>query len=267
VNKFTPGEYMSDKGHPIAPAYRCVIYLMEEISIRAALIKAIGTMKGIPTLLEFMRRNLPESQIEDREDFDRKMDFLIRETPVSTAEELEKSEFAILHAHGLSSMWSSVEANMEDTFVNLIVREPSNISAIAQAFPRLRAFSAPLTEADARHLARKWEAACPEVDIDGRWISMAALCGVTVTSDAQQDTGVREINEVRNCILHRHGVIDQRAVNKAPTLAPFLGQNLQIDSTRYMSYFDALTGFIVRLTTALEASPYAAMAPLASQTI
>ncbi len=151
---------------------------------------------------------------------------------------------------------------MEDTFVNLLLADPSIEKTVSTAL-NIKPPSA-VAEADVRRFVKKWETKEPAEPIAIRWIDMLTRCGVRVRHEPHSDEIVNEINEVRNCILHRHGIIDTKAVAKASTLGPLLGQAIAIDSPQYMAYFDGLAGFVARVSSALNESKYEAIPPTAA---
>lgn len=63
-------------------------------------------------------------------------------------------------------------------------------------------------------------------------------------------------NALRNAIVHRGGLIDERAVHQAPALSPLLGTKCIIRSTEFLKYHQAVSACLVALIGSIVASPY-----------
>jgi hypothetical protein len=239
------------------PATNCIIYLVEEVKIQSTLMRAVGAIKGLPALLELARAHAQLPPGVDRADFDSKLKTLIAETPTIFAAEIEQSDYAVLHAHSLVGMWSAVEVCMEDTLTNAMLHDAGARAAVATAHSKV-VLGAVASTSDVKRAVRKWERLEPTKSIAGRWISMLGVLGVILQRDPVMEADVDEANAVRNCLLHRHGIVDTQAIDAAPSLAPLLNKKLAISKIDYLRYYDALGKFITRLIDGITKSRYVA---------
>jgi hypothetical protein len=67
---------------------------------------------------------------------------------------------------------------------------------------------------------------------------------------------VEEINQIRNCILHRNGVIDKKAVTASPRLAQYLDKRIPITDPIFIEFMPLLVDYSFALLTALVTSPF-----------
>jgi hypothetical protein len=80
-------------------------------------------------------------------------------------------------------------------------------------------------------------------NITEAWLDLLGALDVKFSVSAQNIGAIAEANEVRNCILHRRGEIDDRAASKAPGLKAFVGQRMDVDEKQYLGYYVAFGAF------------------------
>jgi hypothetical protein len=66
-----------------------------------------------------------------------------------------------------------------------------------------------------------------------------------------------ELNYVRNCVLHRGGVVDARVVAEAPNSGLAVGDVIRIVQEDYLRYFRAVGSFAQELLKGAIASRHA----------
>jgi hypothetical protein len=148
-----------------------------------------------------------------------------------------------------------VESSIEETVVNLLRNVgPSRLGTVD---PKLATTPGVLDEVEARALYPRIERRFR----DGRsaaeaYTAIFSHYDIHVSCAPDIYTTLSEVNEIRNCLLHRGGVIDEKACRKAPQLRPLLGTRIAISSQTFGLYTDAIHTFIVATTRGITQSPF-----------
>jgi hypothetical protein len=82
-----------------------------------------------------------------------------------------------------------------------------------------------------------------------------AVFGVLLVYVDAKANKVEEINQIRNCILHRNGVIDKKAVTASPRLALYLDKRIPITDPIFIEFMPLLVDYSFALLSALVTSP------------
>jgi hypothetical protein len=164
---------------------------------------------------------------------------------------------SIVNRHGLIGMWGAVEVAIEDTVVLILTKEESALSVVAGAGVKTAKFQpGPVSEEDARYLfARLEKQPRGELKVGEFYIHLLGLFGLRFRCGRHTLSKLEEINSVRNCILHRGGIIDNRAA-KVGALRPFLGKQIPITRDRYLEYYDAIGDFLSEMMDGIGRSSY-----------
>ena len=85
---------------------------------------------------------------------------------------------------------------------------------------------------------------------------MMDILRVSFTLSSEVTSSLAELNYVRNCLLHRAGITDERASVEAPGLSLRLGAPIKIPSARYLHYFDSVGKFAQALLAGVLSSSY-----------
>lgn len=172
--------------------------------------------------------------------------------------ELRVSGYAPLNAHSLVAIWGALEACVEDTVVAILERDPSAISSIAAAGVRIdpKRLSSPLSEEDLRTLYSKTENVVRvRHDVVQTQENVLNLFGLSAACPEHKDA-LLSANALRNAIVHRGGIIDDKAVRQAPDLASQLGTKCIISCADFLRYHQAVSACLVSLIRSVVASPY-----------
>lgn len=175
-----------------------------------------------------------------------------------SAKDLMEVDFHPINAHGIIGLWVAVEVAVEDTAVLILMREPTASALVQAAGMRLPNPTGSMNALDvARRIYRRLE----QYSRDGRRVAEAycfllSILRVPVSIDTDAANVLSELNYVRNCLLHRNGIADDRATTEAPTLGLSPGAQIKIPSSRYLRYFDAARQFAHALLQGTVSSPY-----------
>jgi hypothetical protein len=233
----------------IGPAGRCVSTVAKEIFTASQMHRTIASVANQSLLLQFAHQKALEAG------------GYTKELALWMREQVSLSEWAIkqmqsdlheLHFTGVISLWTSLEVAVEDTAILILVNDQmilANLQALGLKFSKnLIAIS---TEADARKVYVQLER-----QLRGPDSKVAAFCRVLQKLDVDVQLAVdveekiRELNFVRNCLLHRGGIVDELVNTEAPALNLSVGESIRVGRAAYLSYYDAVSSFAKALLQA-----------------
>lgn len=188
------------------------------------------------------------------------MDRIITEQAgiVSQAKELMDYGYHPINAHGIIGLWVAVEVAIEDTAVLVLTKDAQAAQeAISALKKKPKLAGQALGEPDARRIFDRLQRQFREgkTVAEGYRLLLQALKIEMTISDKSANV-LSELNYVRNCLLHRGGMADERAALEAPNLGLTLGDSICINGARYLQYFDAASEFARALLNAVLKSPY-----------
>jgi len=243
----------------LGPIHAAVLFVGEEAKVGGLLQRAlIHIEKGRP-LLELAAKHLrTRGGAKAAEPIRR----LLQEAPIQEqwAMELRKTDYAPLNAHSLVAIWGALETCIEDTVVAILARDSSAFPSLARAGVRIEPdkFGSQPTEDDLRTLYRKIEDAVRvKHDVVQTQENVLNLFGLSAACPDHKDD-LLSANALRNAIVHRGGVIDDKAVRQAPALAPQAGTQCLIKCADFLRYHKAVSASLVSLVGSIVASRYVA---------
>jgi hypothetical protein len=256
-NVFSTTSNSDESTWAIGPALQCVNLIAEETRIASLLQRAITALAHQEPLLELARQKLRDTK-NDLAAIDR----LIIEQKDNLgqwAKELILDDYDSINKHGIIGLWVALEVAIEDTAVLILTTDVSSHKLVINTgVDKLsKKLSQPLTEIEARKIYRKLETHSR----NGRSVAegyshLLSILNISLILPSEIIALLNELNYVRNCLLHRGGIIDERARHQAPNLLPQLGKNFKMSSLRYRQYFDAAGKFAIELLRGVSSSPY-----------
>ena len=239
----------------IGPASQCVLLVGEETKIASLLQRAVITLANSGSLLELARQQISRAKMPETAI---KRLLMEQEGLTSWAKELMSDDFHAINVHGVIGLWVAVEVAVEDTAVLILMKEPSAVDLIAGTGVRLPNVDGHVpSEADARRIYDRLERHSRQgrLVIEGYQYLLQTL-RVSVVVPNTVALVLSELNYIRNCLLHRAGIVDQRVTIEAPDLDARPGEQVKLSSTRYLHYFDAVSQFALALLKGTIESPY-----------
>lgn len=229
----------------IAPAGRAITYTANETKVASILHRSLIVLEGNETFLRIARERLEAANAREAV---HQIEQLITEAPTlrQWASELRANDFSEVNSHSLIGMWGAVEVAVEDTIVLILTKDPAALEIVADTGIRTTTLgSSPLSEDGARRLYGRMERQLrKKLKVGEAYIKLLGLFGVQVSCTNHVLSNLEEINVVRNCLLHRGGVIDDRAAQSVEILKPLMGQEIAITRARYLAYYDAIGAFL-----------------------
>ena len=240
----------------IGPAAQCVSLIAEETRIASLLQRAIIALANQGPLLDIARQRLKATN-NDVAAIDR----LILEQRGGLgqwASELMTEDFDSINRHGIIGIWVALEVAVEDTAVLILIKDDSSLKLVADAGIKLpQSLSSPLTEVDARRVYRRLEShSRKDRSVADGYSHLMAILRVSFALPSEVICSLAELNYVRNCLLHRAGITDERASVEAPDLSLELGIPIKVPSARYLHYFDSVSKFAQALLAGVLSSPH-----------
>lgn len=241
----------------IGPVTRAISYVAEEAKVAGTLHRSLIVLEGNEIFLQVARERLAAAGAHDAV---RGIDKLIAEAPMLSkwAAELKADDFAVVNSHSLVGMWGAVEVAIEDTIVLVLSKDAAALGTVASAGVKTSAFEPPpLSEDNARRLYGRMEKQLREgLKVGEFYAKLLGLFGIKVSCSKHVLSKLEEVNSVRNCLLHRGGIIDERAAQSSGNLRPLLGKRISITTGRYMEYYAAAGDFIQEMLKGVIASSY-----------
>lgn len=227
----------------LGPIHTCACFLVEELAILTVSKRGLITLENMRPLLQQVSRILREKGPRNHKILEPILaDSLLNE---KTAKWAGENDFAALHRHGIIAMWSAVEVTTEDIFIDVLCNDLTafdRLRKIGVAFPRK--LSQPLTELDARRVFRFAESHFRKSFSSSNSIcEMFGCLHIYLTVSPDVLTFIDEINAVRNCILHRGGLINDQDIKAAPSLAHMRGERFVITERYHKKVYDTLSAF------------------------
>lgn len=241
----------------IDPVARCVQYIVEEAELGGVMQRALTMFQNFDVHLQLARKEL---QRHRRRDGLAAVDKLMAQHPLNAkiAREHVATDFATINAHGLVAIWAALESCVEETAVLILMNDSA---------ARTRMFNDAGTpkhidpndddEENCRLLIRRWEQAQPRsASIGHRFERLLTFFDLGATLDDAVAIPLAEINAIRNCLMHRRGVIDERAVQEAPSLTSRLHQPIVIKRVEFLRYHQVVGDYAVSLMGRITKSKY-----------
>jgi hypothetical protein len=237
----------------IAPAGRCVSLVGEETGMAALIQRAIVALAHQGPLLELARRELanakkPENAI---------VALITEQQPLANAaQDLINVDFHPINVHGIIGLWVAVEVAVEDTAVLILLNDPTALALVAAAGVKTSTNSDSPTDAARRIFHRLERHSRRDRRVAEAYCHLLSILGISVAITPEIADVLSELNYVRNCLLHRAGIADEKVKTEAPHLDIAPGAPIRIPSARYLHYFDGVSKFAGALLTATVQSPY-----------
>lgn len=239
----------------LGPIGQCVKYLADEIAYAGLVRRGLTTMTGMQPFFDLAQKQLAKVGVDTKALNAMAQEYQQWEL---TASEHVSDGFSTVHRHSLVGLWCVVETAIEDSVLLILEKSPVAEDLLVKAGYRIKPSPVSLLKP---YQLRRLYSALEHQAREGRsvaeaWVHLLSALDVVINLDPASIEALAEANELRNCILHRGGVLDDRAAENAPKLKPLVGQKIEIDEQQYVSYYDALGAFSTAMLGAVVASSY-----------
>lgn len=230
----------------LAPVTQCVLYLSEEIVYSGLLRRGLIAMTGMAPFFALANEHFEKHGIDTSPLKRMSQEYLLWE---NNAKVHINNDFSAVHRHSLIGLWCVVETAIEDSIILILEKslQAEDMLRNAGYKPKISPFK-DLDQAKLRRIYTDLERqARDRGNVAEAWLSLLAALDVKFSVSWEALASISEANEVRNCILHRGGEIDQRSASKVPALQPFVGQRIEIGEKQYLAYYHALGEFVTSM--------------------
>ena len=229
----------------LEPITQCMKFISDETSIANSTIMSIMATEFSPIILQTAFKQVKKSKNKKVSDG---IKALIANAPAQAkwAKEQRENDFPVIFSHNLIANWGAFEVCMEDVVVAILINDNEAIKKIYAAGIKYKITSnGSLSEDDARNIYRKMEYKFrKDFDVIGAFEKKLSLFNLNGDIDSDLGATLCKINSIRNCLLHRSGIIDKKAVDQAPSLKPFLDKKVHISRTDFDKYFRTMVDYL-----------------------
>jgi len=239
----------------IGPAGRCVSLIAEETRVASLLQRALVSLANQGPLLKLAREKIRSANASE----DAIANLQAQQRDLGQwAQEMIAEDYDPINRHGVIGMWVAIEVAVEDTALLVLTKDSNALTRIAAAGVKLpSSLVSPLPADDASKIYKRLERHARESrSVADSYCYLLSLLDVQVTLPVGCAPILGELNFVRNCLLHRSGVADDRVTTEAPALSLKPGDQIRIGSQRYLRYFDAVGQFAQAMLDGTLNSPH-----------
>jgi len=175
------------------------------------------------------------------------------------ARKQKMSDFADINRHSIVSIWGALEACIEDTIVLILINDHHRCYKLLleSGISIKESYENGITESQARKIYKAIERKIRERYNAGEgFVNILKIFEIEVVINCQILLILDEINEVRNCILHNSGRINEKAAKKIPALEKHIYSEFIIDRKKCSEYFDSIRLFLSAIFKGISKSEY-----------
>jgi len=186
---------------------------------------------------------------------------LIAETQLLAEEALGllASQQQAIFYPGLVGAWAIVEAAFDDLILTILVNDPNVMTKLAAAGIKSSGGQTVYSEAWADELYQRIENKA-KGRAKGFVVEIHKACfstlGIKLEYPLDRARVIEELNQVRNCILHHRGTVDNKAATISPRLAQYLGLPIPPTDPLFAVALTMLHDYTTAWVAALVHSPY-----------
>jgi hypothetical protein len=242
----------------LKPINNAILFVGEETKICGLLMRGLGHIETANPILNLARTALLRKG-------DKRavaaIDRLLASSHINEewAKEIRDNDYSVLHTHSLVSIWAALESAIENLILALILND-------TQSLDRLRKFGVKkidenlknhdLTEDICLSIYKKLkDVTSVSYDIVQTMQNMLSAFNINVKCEIYKSE-LLEANAVRNVIVHRFGIVDEKSVKNSPSLAGYVGQPFTISNKKYLTYQSAIGKFLIDVQEKIFYSEY-----------
>lgn len=153
--------------------------------------------------------------------------------------------------------WALAEAAFEDMIASILVSDPKSISILENSRIRPKQELEPRSQEWALDTIKRIES---KVRVPGSVVkthkAILALFDIPLAYPESYAELIEEMNQVRNCILHRNGSIDEKSASICPRLKQFIGKKMDSSDPLFKVYGVMLADYTFAWLRAVIQGPY-----------
>ena len=242
----------------IEPSGNCIKYLGEEMLQVAIIQRAIINLSGMDVFFKIAKNKLINNNKSILE-----IDRLIEEQKFleKNSKRLISSSYNSINSHALVSLWSAIEVAIEDTIILIFRYGENSLYDLKKSGYSIKNFDPEklLSEFDARKFYRSFEGQVGKSvngGVGSVYVHMFEVFNMNISLNTADKLMLSEINAIRNCIMHRGGVLDEKAQSQIISKRHQLNKIIVINNKLYSEYTKVINDFSVSLLDAVVKSKY-----------
>jgi hypothetical protein len=231
----------------LGPVAGCVDFLAVEMAMAGVMVRGLELLPLVPPLMKVaageVGRKLGPKAVAPLKAF------LAQDMALEgMAETLADHDYALPNAHTLVSLWGGIEACIEDTVVLTLLNDPPSVLVIGREIKLRATSSGLLEEPEARSAFRSLERKARQTkNVMEAYDWCLSLLNIRRLPGSDLSAIFKEINALRNAIMHNTGIADDRAVQAAPTLKLKRGDQIRLSRSQIQEYYGAISKFVQEL--------------------
>lgn len=169
-----------------------------------------------------------------------------------------EADHPVLHSAGTVLIWGALEASFRDFASRWLERHPE-----CRRSPLLKNLKVRLVEYDSLEGEERMRYILGIIEREvgatlkpgvGRFECVLEVLGIAPRLNADERKSLSELAAVRNVIVHRASVADQRLLDLCPWLPWRVGEPVKVSKTLFLSYVDAASHYAANIIQAAERS-------------
>jgi len=247
-----------------SPIQNCILYIGSELAQTMLIQKNI---MGLPFTRELLEKE--RATILKNNNSTANIDLLLREQ--KCLEDISKkiiiSKYNSINSHSLISLWSAIETVIEDTIILIFLNKKECIKYLEENNYTIKkqkykiSPSIPLNENQAAEIYKSFEHQTKQKIIDKKismgeekkanigeiYCNMMNVFELNLNLEQHEKELLTEINSIRNCILHRGGILDDKAAKDMILKVHKVNKPIFIDNKLYLQYYEGIKKFVLLL--------------------
>lgn len=231
----------------IAPIGDLLKELNDQLAIATHIEKSSAALKNTPALLASIK-TIPG--VSQQSDLIQSIEYLEEDT-IATLKQSERilaNDFSKTNSQILTSMWNSFLTSIENIQTKLLLKPQVRIDIVDSGTIGNRwkmQLVNETNEEELRFFLKGWKTSGNNIVeyIESKWSHFDFSAPV---SDGLK-TDLIEMHQLRNCLVHRGGIVDYKTVNEAPSLTFDVGQTLSITKKMLLKYHKAVGDYAVSM--------------------
>jgi hypothetical protein len=216
--------------------------------------RGIAVLRGMPKLIE----TLAEVGANSESDLDEgkakkdkeKLENSKREAKLAQAE--VDSGFPLLHAQALVAIWTLLEAAISEFLEAWIKNQPSaiQIDQIQKLQIRLGEYERHVGDSRFAYIVDQLEQKYAKENTRygyERFEKLLSLFDLRSDIPPRLNKALIEFSQIRNCIVHKAGIVDNQLLHSCPWLTYKIGERIKIDGKVLGTYVSATTSYVTIL--------------------
>jgi hypothetical protein len=212
--------------------------------------RGIATLRGMPGIIKLLAEVDSVDEIQDpkkTEENKKKFEIATREAELAKKE--VDNNFPLLHAQALVTIWTLLEASVMEFLEAWIKNQPGAIQIDQIQDLRIRLGEYERQTGDGRfafiieQLEQKYARENVRYGYE-RFEKLLSLFDLSSDIPPKLHKELVECVQVRNCIVHKAGIVDAQLLRTCPWLPYKIGNQIIVDGKKLERYYNATTSYI-----------------------